>query len=97
MTCVPYFLIQRPLWRHYLQDTQVIMFFVDSNDRDRMSECKDELWTFLDEEDLKNVVILVMANKQDLPNAMSVEEVSRELGIENVKDRTIRKFYFTCR
>merc|ERR1711907_45124 len=33
----------RPLWRHYYQNTQGIIFVVDSNDRERVGEAKDEL------------------------------------------------------
>ena len=45
----------------------------------------------LEEEELKNVIVLVMANKQDLPNAMSVEEIAEKLEIEKIRDRTICK------
>ena len=71
------------------------MFFVDSNDQEVMSESKDELWRLLEVEELKNVIVLVMANKQDLPNAMSVEEVSHELSIEKIQNRAICMSYFT--
>ena len=33
----------RPLWRHYFQNTQGLIFVVDSNDRERVQEAKDEL------------------------------------------------------
>merc|ERR1711898_4701 len=33
----------RPLWRHYFQNTQGLIFVVDSNDRDRIGEARDEL------------------------------------------------------
>ena len=33
----------RPLWRHYYQNTQGIIFVVDSNDTERLEEAKDEL------------------------------------------------------
>lgn len=33
----------RPLWRHYFQNTQGLIFVVDSNDRDRAEEAKEEL------------------------------------------------------
>jgi len=33
----------RPLWRHYFQNTQGLIFVVDSNDRERISEAQDEL------------------------------------------------------
>ena len=47
LTCV---LLQiRPLWRHYFQNTQGLIFVVDSNDRDRVVEARDELHRMLNE------------------------------------------------
>jgi len=60
---------------------------VDSNDRDRISEVKDEVWRMLAEEELKSSTFLVMANKQDLPNAMSVQEVTERLDLNKITDR----------
>ena len=56
----------RPLWRHYFQNTQGLIFVVDSNDRDRVSEARDELHRMLNEDELRDAVLLVFANKQDL-------------------------------
>lgn len=39
----------RPLWRHYFQNTQGLIFVVDSNDRDRLSEARDELHRMINE------------------------------------------------
>ena len=39
----------RPLWRHYFQNTQGLIFVVDSNDRDRAGEARDELHRMLNE------------------------------------------------
>ena len=33
----------RPLWRHYFQNTQGLIFVVDSNDRERIDEAQKEL------------------------------------------------------
>merc|ERR1712078_391930 len=33
----------RPLWRHYFQNTQGLIFVVDSNDRERIHETREEL------------------------------------------------------
>ncbi|XP_054751812.1 ADP-ribosylation factor 4-like [Lytechinus pictus] len=66
----------RPLWRHYFQNTQGLIFVVDSNDRERMDDAKEELSRLLDEQDLKDSVILVFANKQDLPQAMSIGDMT---------------------
>ena len=77
----------RPLWRHYFQNTQGFVFVVDSNDRDRINESRDELQRMLSEDELKEACLLVFANKQDLPNAMSVQEITDKLGLVDVRDR----------
>ena len=66
----------RPLWRHYYQNTQGLIFVVDSNDRDRVDDAKEELHRMLNEDELRDAVVLVFANKQDLPQAMPAAEVS---------------------
>uniref|UniRef100_UPI00358E62CF ADP-ribosylation factor 2-like isoform X1 n=2 Tax=Myxine glutinosa TaxID=7769 RepID=UPI00358E62CF len=71
----------RPLWRHYFQNTQGVIFVVDSNDRERVVEARDELKSMLDEEELREANLLVFANKQDLPNAMNVGELTQTLGL----------------
>ena len=58
----------RPLWRHYFQNTQGLIFVIDSNDRDRIQEAQEELNRMLNEDELRDAVLLVFANKQDLPN-----------------------------
>ncbi|XP_041637195.1 ADP-ribosylation factor 4 [Cheilinus undulatus] len=78
----------RPLWRHYFQNTQGLIFVVDSNDRERIPESADELTKMLQEDELKDAVILVFANKQDLPNAMVVSELTDKLGLQSLRSRT---------
>jgi ADP-ribosylation factor protein 1 len=77
----------RPLWRHYFQNTNGIIFVVDSNDRDRVAQARDELQKMLAEDELRNAVLLVFANKQDLPNAMSTTEVQEKLGLHSLRQR----------
>ena len=85
----------RPLWRHYFQNTQGLIFVVDSNDRERIQEASEELQKMLNEDELRDAVLLVFANKQDLPNAMSVAEVTDKLGLHSIRNR---KWYIqsTC-
>ena len=40
---------------------------VDSNDRDRVVEAREELQRMLNEDELRDALLLVFANKQDLP------------------------------
>jgi len=83
----------RPLWRHYYQNTQGVIFVVDSNDKDRIDDnmqyehsAKEELTRMLAEDELRDAVLLVFANKQDLPNAMPVREVTERLGLNKLRD-----------
>lgn len=75
----------RPLWRHYFYGAHALIFVVDSNDRERASEAADELRRLLTENELRDAVLLVWANKQDLPNAMSVAELSDKLDLNHIK------------
>ncbi|RQM14326.1 hypothetical protein DD237_003717 [Peronospora effusa] len=77
----------RPLWRHYYQNTQGLIFVVDSNDRDRVDAARDELHRMLNEDELRDSVLLVFANKQDLPNAMSAAEMTDKLGLHGLRHR----------
>ncbi|KAK7269577.1 hypothetical protein RIF29_22309 [Crotalaria pallida] len=77
----------RPLWRHYFQNTQGLIFVVDSNDRDRVVEARDELHRMLNEDELRDAVLLVFANKQDLPNAMNAAEITDKLGLHSLRQR----------
>jgi ADP-ribosylation factor protein 1 len=73
----------RPLWRHYYPNTQAIIFVVDANDRDRIDLAKKELHHLLNEDVLQDAVLLVYANKQDLPKAMTCTEMARSLDLDS--------------
>lgn len=99
----------RPLWRHYFQNTQGLIFVVDSNDRDRINEAEKELQNMvinvfnvllrvlyvniifnqLQEDELRDAVLLVFANKQDLPNAMSAAELTDKLHLNQLRNRHV--------
>mmetsp|Transcript_29226 Transcript_29226/g.47464 ORF Transcript_29226/g.47464 Transcript_29226/m.47464 type:complete len:206 (-) Transcript_29226:204-821(-) len=75
----------RPLWRHYYQNTQGIIFVVDSNDKERLAMAKEELDKMLAEDELRDAVVLVFANKQDLPHALKVENIIESLGLDKMR------------
>merc|ERR1711998_242843 len=77
----------RPLWRHYYQNTQGLIFVVDSNDRDRIVEASEELQKMLSEDELRDAILLVFANKQDLPNALPVHDLQDKLGLSVLRYR----------
>merc|ERR1712205_271733 len=77
----------RKLWRHYYQNTQGLIFVVDSNDRDRIEDAREELAKILEEDEMRDAVVLVFANKQDLPNSMTAAEVTEKLGLQHMRSR----------
>jgi len=77
----------RPYWRCYYPNTNAIIYVVDSMDRDRLTDACRELGLLLGEEELRTVPLLVFANKQDIPGALTPLEVSEGLGLSAVKER----------
>ena len=60
---------------------------VDSNDPERVKEAAAELDSVLQDDRLREAVLLVMANKQDMPHAMNTAEVTTKLGLHNLSNR----------
>ncbi|KAF6208022.1 hypothetical protein GE061_016471 [Apolygus lucorum] len=77
----------RPLWRHYYTGTHALIFVVDSSDRERIEEAKNELMRILNDRELSKAVILVFANKQDVTDAMRPIEIQEKLGLTKIRDK----------
>ena len=84
----------RPLWRHYYNNVDGIIFVVDSNDAARMDSSKEygccareEIESMLSEDSLRGVPLLVLANKQDLPQALKVRDVMERLALPKLQGR----------
>lgn len=78
----------RPYWRCYFAQTDAVIYVVDSTDKDRMGVAKHELFALLEEDELKNSLLLVFANKQDMAGAASEAEVASALGVSSIHNRT---------
>uniref|UniRef100_A0A7N9CDC4 RING-type E3 ubiquitin transferase n=1 Tax=Macaca fascicularis TaxID=9541 RepID=A0A7N9CDC4_MACFA len=74
----------RPLWKHYYLNTQAVVFVVDSSHRDRISEAHSELAKLLTEKELRDALLLIFANKQDVAGALSVEEITELLSLHKL-------------
>merc|ERR1712083_514155 len=77
----------RKLWRHYYQGTHGVIFVVDSTDRDRIEDAREELYKLLGDDEMREAALLVLANKQDLPQAMAGVEVSEKLRLHDLRGR----------
>lgn len=77
----------RPLWRHYFVGCEGLIFVVDSADSSRFVEAKGELDWILESDEMDGVPVVILANKQDLPNAATPSQVATKLGLHDVRNR----------
>ncbi|KAL4004643.1 nicotinic acetylcholine receptor alpha-9 [Sarotherodon galilaeus] len=77
----------RPYWRNYFENTDVLIYVIDSSDRKRFEETSLELAELLEEEKLATVPLLVFANKQDLMTAAPASELAESLRLHTIRDR----------
>lgn len=75
----------RPLWRHYYNNADGVIYVIDSNDVPRMDVARDELYGVLESHELENVPLLILANKQDLPYAEPVSKMAEHLNLPSLK------------
>lgn len=75
----------RSLWKHYFLGAHGVIFVLDSSDRKRVQEAREELWNMLRDTELEQAACLILANKQDLPEAMSCKEVTEELQLHELR------------
>ena len=61
--------------RNYFDQTDALLYVIDASDRKRLEETGEELSQLLEEDKMAGVPLLVLANKQDLLNALPANEV----------------------
>lgn len=76
----------RQLWNYYFSGSNGVIFVVDSNDQRRIETAKEELYRIYRSDELKGVPLLVYANKQDLPHALSCSKVAQGLELNGLKN-----------
>ncbi|XP_045190144.2 ADP-ribosylation factor 1-like [Mercenaria mercenaria] len=86
----------RPLYRHYYQNTQGLVYVLDSNDTERVNDALDELFTVLKDDELRGIPVLVLANKQDMSGALKPEEIIYKLQDEKCMHDRQWKVFGAC-
>lgn len=84
----------RSYWRNYFEQTDGLIWVVDSNDADRLCDCKAELHDLLKEERLAGASLLIFLNKIDIPTALTPNEIERLLDIDTI--RKGRRHVYLC-
>ncbi|KAM8952607.1 ADP-ribosylation factor-like protein 14 [Pelodytes ibericus] len=72
----------RSFWCHYFENTDGLVYVVDSTNKQTLDESKKEFQFILQNELIKNIPVVVLANKQDLPGALNAEEITRKFNMK---------------
>ncbi|XP_033104720.1 ADP-ribosylation factor 6-like isoform X2 [Anneissia japonica] len=73
------------IWRHYFQGTEGLIFVVDSADSTRFEEAREALFDILESREMtRGVPVCVIANKQDLPGALSPSRLGDALSLNKL-------------
>lgn len=77
----------RPLWKAYVRQTDALIFVVDCANEPRIEEAREELFNLVNSAQLNGAPILVLANKQDKPNAVRPTELINKLSLHNLNTK----------
>ena len=83
------FYFRSSLWSSYMNNADAIIFVIDSTNTARFIEAKNEFKRYiLENQILNNVPVLILANKQDLPDSVTSEQIIKELEIDKIKRKS---------
>ncbi|KAM5293373.1 ADP-ribosylation factor-like protein 14 [Ctenodactylus gundi] len=74
----------RAVWSYYCENTQGLVYVVDSTDLQRLGASRKEFKHILKNEHIKNVPVVILANKQDLPGALTAEDITRMFKVKKL-------------
>lgn len=77
----------RASWKDYLEGMDILVYVLDSTDEVRLPEAVAELREVLDHPHMASVPFLVLANKQEAPDALPLSEIRDRLGLERFPGR----------
>ena len=77
----------RSLWHHYFENSDAVIFVVDSSDKERLDEAREELDRILLDDQLRNTSLLVFSNKVDKPQSVTTTEVNEKMSLHKHRER----------
>jgi small GTP-binding protein len=76
----------RSVWDVYYINTDGIIYVIDSADTTNYEESKTQLLKLLQNDELKNAILLIFANKQDLDSVKQPDELVKIYGLDQIKN-----------
>ncbi|CAA0830069.1 GTP-binding protein 1 [Striga hermonthica] len=77
----------RSIWEKYYEEAHAVIYVIDAACPSRFEDSKSALEKVLRHEDLQGAPLLILANKQDLEDAVSVDELSQYLDLKKLDER----------
>ena len=89
----------RSMWERYCRGVQAIVFVVDAADLDGVEAAKQELHDLLSKPALAGIPLLVLGNKNDLPEALSANELITRLDLRapSLRNREVCLYSISCK
>ena len=87
----------RKIWTHYFKEVHGIVFMIDSADTERLNEARYELHKLLNAYELKYAPILILANKQDLDQAVDYQSIIQTLQIMSASSQRLTEKEDECK
>uniref|UniRef100_A0A8C5YNI6 Uncharacterized protein n=1 Tax=Marmota marmota marmota TaxID=9994 RepID=A0A8C5YNI6_MARMA len=80
----------RSFWRTYFENTDILIYLINSTDRKRFEETGQELAELLEEEKLSCMSVLIFANKQDFLIVAPASETEEGLSLHTIHDPVLQ-------
>ncbi len=77
----------RTYWRNFFEQTDGLIWVIDSSDQSRLHSCKAELHELLKQERLAGATLLIFYNKSDIEGSMSLEQIKEFLDLDKIHSR----------
>ncbi|KXX80520.1 ADP-ribosylation factor-like protein 8 [Madurella mycetomatis] len=79
----------RTMWERYCRNVNAIVFIVDIADLDLLPVAREELHSLMSHPTLDGIPLLVLGNKSDLPNKLTVDELIDAMDLKNIAHREV--------
>ncbi|EDN10105.1 conserved hypothetical protein [Histoplasma mississippiense (nom. inval.)] len=79
----------RPMWERYCRGVNALLYVVDAADKEKLPTATEELHDLVSKRSLHGIPLLVLGNKSDLPNRLSVDELIETMDLRSIMHREV--------
>eukprot|EP01126_Amoeba_proteus_P024346 TRINITY_DN2453_c0_g1_i1.p1 TRINITY_DN2453_c0_g1~~TRINITY_DN2453_c0_g1_i1.p1 ORF type:complete len:153 (+),score=41.54 TRINITY_DN2453_c0_g1_i1:239-697(+) len=87
----------RSMWERYCRGVDAIVFVVDGADHEKFESARKELHDLISKPQLQTIPLLVLGNKNDLPECVSAKDLIQLMDLDSVKGREVALFSISAK